>query len=92
MEKQVVQCLEPEQKVHSKANLTGIPTQMKQDFEDRCGVSLDDVRVHYHSDMPAKLGALAYTRGSRYTSAQGRSTACGMSWVMWCSKRPWRSR
>lgn len=72
MEKQVVQCLEPEQKVQSKANLTGIPIQMKQDFEDRCGVSLDDVRVHYHSDMPAKLGALAYTRGTQVHIGPGQ--------------------
>lgn len=45
---------------------------MKQDFESRCGVSLDDVRVHYHSDMPAKLGALAYTRGTQVHIGPGQ--------------------
>ena len=44
-------------------NLTGIPAQMKIDFEQRSGMSFDDVRVHYHSEEPAKLDALAFTRG-----------------------------
>lgn len=47
----------------SPPNQTGIPTQMKLDFESRSGLSFDDVRVHYGSDKPAQLGALAYTQG-----------------------------
>ena len=43
-------------------NLTGIPTQMKLDFEQRSGLSFDDVRVHYNSDKPRRIGALAYTQ------------------------------
>lgn len=53
-------------------NLTGIPTQMKRDLEVRSGLSLDDVRVHYHSDKPAKLGALAYTQGTQVHIAPGQ--------------------
>lgn len=49
----------------SRANLTGIPTQMKLDFEQRSGLSFDDVRVHYNSDKPAQLQALAYTQGTQ---------------------------
>lgn len=57
--------LSPMQKVKSITNLTGIPTQMKLDFEHRSGLSFDDVRVHYNSDKPAQIGALAYTWGNQ---------------------------
>lgn len=52
----------PEQAKKQNPNLTGIPTQMKLDFERRSGLSFDDVRVHYNSDKPRKIGALAYTQ------------------------------
>lgn len=52
----------PEQPKKQTPNLTGIPTQMKLDFERRSGLSFDDVRVHYNSDKPRKIGALAYTQ------------------------------
>lgn len=52
----------PEQAKKQTPNLTGIPTQMKLDFERRSGLSFDDVRVHYNSDKPRKIGALAYTQ------------------------------
>lgn len=55
----------PQKAQASKPNLTGIPTQMKLDFEQRSGLSFDDVRVHYNSDKPAKLQALAYTQGTQ---------------------------
>ena len=60
MEQQVIQ-KEAEHR-ERKANVTGIPTQMKLDFEQRSGLSFDDVRVHYNSDRPARIGALAYTQ------------------------------
>lgn len=52
----------PEQAKKQTPNLTGIPTQMKLDFERRSGLSFDDVRVHYNSEKPRKIGALAYTQ------------------------------
>lgn len=55
-----------------KPNLTGIPTQMKLDFERRSGLSFDDVRVHYNSDKPARLGALAYTQGTQIHVGPGQ--------------------
>lgn len=55
-----------------KPNLTGIPTQMKLDFERRSGLSFDDVRVHYNSDKPARLGALAYTQGTQVHVGPGQ--------------------
>lgn len=48
----------------SRMNLTGIPENTKNYFEQKSGMSFDDVRVHYHSDKPEKVQALAYTQGS----------------------------
>lgn len=62
----------PEQAKKSKPNLTGIPTQMKLDFEQRSGLSFDDVRVHYNSDKPRKIGALAYTQGNQVHVGPGQ--------------------
>lgn len=55
----------PRNAQENRPNLTGIPTQMKLDFERRSGLSFDDVRVHYNSSKPAQLRALAYTRGTQ---------------------------
>ncbi len=51
---------------------TGIPAQMKRSFEERSGLSFDDVRVHYSSAKPAKLGALAYTQGAQVFLGPGQ--------------------
>lgn len=61
----------------AKPNLTGIPLQMKQSFEQSSGLSFDDVRVHYHSALPARLGALAYTQGSNVYVASGQERHLG---------------
>lgn len=61
MRQAVIQKAEEKQR-RQQPNLTGIPTQMKLDFERRSGLSFDDVRVHYNSDKPRKIGALAYTQ------------------------------
>lgn len=62
----------PQKAQASKPNLTGIPTQMKLDFEQRSGLSFDDVRVHYNSDKPAQLQALAYTQGTQVYVGPGQ--------------------
>lgn len=62
----------PQQNHINKPNLTGIPTQMKLDFEQRSGLSFDDVRVHYNSDKPAQLQALAYTQGTQVYVGPGQ--------------------
>lgn len=49
-------------------NCTGIPDEMKTGFEDLSGLSFDDVRIHYNSDRPAQLQALAYTQGNQPSS------------------------
>lgn len=58
-----------------KPNLTGIPAQMKLEFEQRSGLSFDDVRVHYNSDRPARLGALAYTQGTQIHVGPGHESS-----------------
>jgi len=45
----------------SRSNLPG---WIKAGTERLSGLSMDDVRVHHDSAEPAKLGALAFTRGS----------------------------
>lgn len=62
----------PKKAQTNKPNLTGIPTQMKLDFERRSGLSFDDVRVHYNSDKPAQLQALAYTQGTQVFVGPGQ--------------------
>ena len=62
----------PQKVQANKPNLTGIPTQMKLDFEQRSGLSFDDVRVHYNSDKPAQLQALAYTQGTQVYVGPGQ--------------------
>lgn len=54
------------------ANHTGIPNTMKKHFEKNSGYCLNDVRVHYHSDKPTQLQALAYTQGNRIYIAPGQ--------------------
>lgn len=55
-----------------KKNHTGISTQLKERIEQSTGVSLDDVQVHYHSELPAKLDALAYACGNQVEISSGQ--------------------
>ncbi|MCH5341002.1 MAG: DUF4157 domain-containing protein [Acetatifactor sp.] len=56
----------------SRENHTGIPTQLKERMEQSTGMSFDDVRVHYNSALPARLDALAYTKGNRIEIGPGQ--------------------
>jgi hypothetical protein len=58
-------------------NLTGIPDVMKTRFENLSSLSFDDVRVHYNSDKPAQLQALAYTQGNQVYVAPGQEKHLG---------------
>jgi hypothetical protein len=42
----------------------GLPAQLKAGVEALSGMSIDGVRVHYNSNQPAQLRALAYARGT----------------------------
>ena len=48
--------------VQKRANTTGLPDSLKSGVENLSGYSLDDVKVHYNSDKPARLHAHAYTQ------------------------------
>ena len=43
---------------------TGMPDKLKAGIESLSGLSMDGVQVHYNSDKPAQLQALAYAQGN----------------------------
>lgn len=45
-------------------NATGMPDQLKAGIESLSGMNLSDVRVHFNSQKPAQLSALAYAQGN----------------------------
>jgi hypothetical protein len=53
-------------------NKTGLPDNLKAGIENLSGLAMDDVRVHYNSDKPAQLQALAYTQGTEIHVASGQ--------------------
>ena len=55
-----------------RENNTGLPENIKAGIESLSGQSLDHVRVHYNSEKPAQLNALAYARGSDIHLAPGQ--------------------
>lgn len=59
------------------ANRTGLPSPMLQQAEKMSGLSLQDVRVHYNSAQPAKLGALAFTQGTDIFLGPGQEGHAG---------------
>lgn len=61
----------------STVNRTGIPDSMKSRFENSSGFSFDDVRVHYNSQKPAQLQALAYTQGTNVYVGPGQERHLG---------------
>lgn len=50
--------------VQKKPNNTGLPDNIKEGVENLSGYSMDDVKVHYNSDKPTQLQALAYAQGT----------------------------
>lgn len=61
-----------EMKSAKAENRTGIPMQMKERLEQHTGLPFDDVRVHYDSDMPKRMDALAYTQGNQVYIGAGQ--------------------
>lgn len=56
---------------------TGIPEGLKARVEERSGVSLDSVRVHYNSPAPAAVQAYAYTQGNQIYLGPGQEKHLG---------------
>lgn len=61
----------------SQKNTTGIPDKMKQQFEAYSGISFDGVQVHYNSDKPRQMQALAYTQADHVYVAPGQERYLG---------------
>ena len=53
-------------------NKTGLPLQLKAGLEALSGMTMDDVRVHYGSQKPAQLKALAFAQGTDIHVAPGQ--------------------
>jgi hypothetical protein len=53
-------------------NHTGMPDNLKAGVEGLSGIDMSDVRVHYNSDKPTGVGALAYTQGVDIHVAPGQ--------------------
>lgn len=58
--------------IQMKANETGLPDQLKSGLENLSGVDLSDVKVHYNSLYPEKIGALAYAQGNEIHLGPGQ--------------------
>ena len=60
------------QPVAKNAQQGNLPEPVKGYMEKKGGVNLEDVNVHYNSGEPAKVGALAYAKGSDIHLGQGQ--------------------
>lgn len=58
--------------IQKKPNNTGLPDSLKSGVENLSGYSMDDIKVHYNSDKPAQLNALAYAQGTDIHVAPGQ--------------------
>ncbi|CAM3703538.1 hypothetical protein VA7868_01476 [Vibrio aerogenes CECT 7868] len=58
--------------VQRQPNNTGLPDNLKSGMENLSGMSLDHVKVHYHSAKPAAVQAHAYAQGSDIHLASGQ--------------------
>jgi hypothetical protein len=56
----------------ARANSTGLPDSIKTGLEGLSGCALDDVKVHYNSDAPARIRAKAFTKGTDIHVAPGQ--------------------
>jgi hypothetical protein len=56
---------------------SNLPNALKAGIENLSGMSMNDVRVHYNSSRPAKLGALAHTQGSNIYVGPGQEKHLG---------------
>ena len=53
-------------------NNTGLPNNLKSGVENLSGIDMSDTRVHYNSNKPVQLNALAYAQGSDIHLASGQ--------------------
>ena len=74
-------------------NRTGMPDQLKTGLEQLSGFDLSGVRVHYNSEKPAQLNALAYAQGQQIHLGPGQERPCrrrawpSMMTVIWSTRQ-----
>lgn len=57
---------------HRPKNTTGLPDNLRDGVESLSGLSMGGVNVHFNSDKPSQLHALAYTQGTDIHVAPGQ--------------------
>ena len=60
------------QPIQRKEAKTGLPDTLKAGIENLSGLAMDDVQVHYNSDKPAGVQAVAFTEGTDIHVAPGQ--------------------
>ncbi|HTI09256.1 MAG TPA: DUF4157 domain-containing protein [Puia sp.] len=60
------------QKQPAPSGNTSLPANLKTGVEQLSGFDMSDVQVHYNSDKPAQLNALAYAQGTDIHLGQGQ--------------------
>lgn len=60
------------QSIQREEKSNNTPDNLKTGIENLSGNSMDDVKVHYNSDKPAQLSALAYAQGTDIHVAPGQ--------------------
>lgn len=68
----VSEVVAPNRGAHDCVSSGGLPARLRAGVEALSGIAMDDVRVHRNSAEPAKLGALAFTRGSEIHLGPGQ--------------------
>lgn len=58
--------------IFQRAENRALPDGIKTAVKNLSGFDMDDVSVHYNSDKPARIGALAYTQGTDIHVAPGQ--------------------
>jgi hypothetical protein len=58
--------------VQRKSGSGNLPSGLKAGIENHSGLTMDDVRVHYNSNKPAQLRALAYAQGTDIYVGRGQ--------------------
>ena len=56
----------------SNGKSTGLPEGLRSGVESLSGKDMSDVNVHYNSDKPQKMGALAYAQGTNIHVGKGQ--------------------
>lgn len=68
-QKQTSETLNP---IQMKPNNTALPENLKLGLEKLSGFDLSHVKVHYNSDKPQTIGALAYAQGNEIHLGPGQ--------------------